>query len=873
MIEVVALTKVYNTGKDVSCRALDNVSFVLPDSGMVFVVGKSGCGKSTLLNLLGGLDKQTSGDVVVDGTAFSSFTQRQLDCYHNDYLGFVFQDYYLIDSLTVRQNVALALQLQGDNGQDAVVEALRSVDMEQFADRYPKQLSGGQCQRVAIARAIVKKPKLVLADEPTGNLDSRSGKHILELLKEYSKQNLVLVVSHNREDAETYADRIIELHDGRIASDVERNVLSQELTVTDSEIVMQKGIQLDETQLERVNKRLQEGKPLTLRQVDNKFVPTQTVATTASRQANFADKRLTGKGACTLFSMFTRKQLVNLLVTLVLVICLVTVLGISQMFLQFDTEEETLALISKTENKQFAMRKGYEVSGTASKLGFYRCKEVTDSDEQAFRDAGYDGKMYKLYNVSLVTAQSDYTLEKYQLMYETQNYSSFFAKTGNGVLVCDLDYLASVYGEEGKLDVLSGDIESEGVLHGVDLVITDYFADSILKHTSSLVTLSDDIYSALTDGKAKFSRYKVGAVINTHYKERYAQLISQISDGASLDSLQNDPMYLELLNELNLTLNIAYSLNPDFESAMADYSQTSYCHFSYLRNPTTTFDDVSYESGTFYCTIDNSLKAGQVKLCKSIWRSVTKFNKSNDDTAYWNSLKGKTITFAVHDDSGKELGSVQLEIVGFVDREGMRVSADTIRELRKYDTVPFALYFDDVSQISTIYTAGEKMNYFVPSNQFMAVQSIAGVVEVFKDFFEMIVAVLYVACTLLLVFFGVRSIRKNIFEIGVLRALGAKTHNLALIFALQMIMLGVIICIVSLVGMYFGVRFGNAVLVKGFVAYSENPLAGATTIIRYRTTTAVVGATLVLALSVLASVVPVVSLRKVKPRQIIVSQD
>ncbi len=876
MINVRNLTKIYSTNKGQPCIALDNVSFTLPDSGMVFVVGKSGCGKSTLLNLLGGLDTQTSGDVFVDGRAFSSFNARDFDSYHNDYLGFVFQDYYLIESLTVEQNVVLSLQLQNRESAELVAETLRLVDLDHLANRYPRQLSGGQCQRAAIARALVKHPKLILADEPTGNLDSKSGRQILKALKEYSRTNLVLIVSHNREDADIYADRIIELADGRVTNDVERNFNACDLAVSDEEIVLQKGVKLNAAQLAKVNARLAEGKPLSFRQVDDKFLPTKTAATVAAQSSKFNDYKLSSHGATRLFGMFCRKQLSNLIVTMLLVIALVSVLGIGQMFLQFDAGEESLHLLQKSENPQFALQKGYDATGGGySKIGFYRTMHVTDNDVAAFRNAGYNGNIYKLYNISLVTAASDYTLEKYQTLPYSQNYSKFFCKTGNGVLVCDRSYIESIYGDEnGKLKVLSGDIDSDGVVNGVDLIVTDYFADSILNRTSSMVTYSTDIYALLTNGKPKFSRYRIGAVIDTGYKERYSELLQKVYGDLTQTELQADPQYNDFINELNLTLNIAYSINPSFAEVYSNYDNTQFKYFAYPSNPVVTYDGIEYPSGTFYCSVNENLQPGQVLLCKSIWRSVTGLNKSNDDTAYWNTLKGKKITITARDNvTGEKLTSMELEIVGFVEVDGMRVSEETIRELRKYEIIPFALYFDDTSDIATIYHVGETYKYFVPSAQYMAVQSIAGAVKIFKDFFLIIVVALYVVCAVFLIMFGVRSIRKNILEIGILRALGTKTHYLAIMFALQMVMLGLIVCLFAMAGMYLGVYFGNAILVKGFVAYTGNTLASELTIIRFRYTTALVGAALVLILSIMASVVPVMALRKVKPRQIMVSKD
>ena len=216
MIIIKELTKIYKSKYASPCRALDNVSFTLPDKGMIFILGKSGSGKSTLLNLLGGLDSITSGDVIANGNSLVNFTEKEYAEYRNSYVGFVFQDYCLIESFTVKKNVLLSLDIQGKEGESKLEEVANKLDIIDLLERFPKELSGGQRQRVAIARAIIKKPELILADEPTGNLDSLSAKQVLETLKTISQEKLVLVVSHNPDDAEKYGDRIIEIADGKI---------------------------------------------------------------------------------------------------------------------------------------------------------------------------------------------------------------------------------------------------------------------------------------------------------------------------------------------------------------------------------------------------------------------------------------------------------------------------------------------------------------------------------------------------------------------------------------------------------------------------------------------------------------------------------
>ena len=222
MLETKNLCKTYKPKKGVPVLAVDHVSLRFPEKGMVFLLGKSGSGKSTMLNLLGGLDQYDDGEIIIKGISSKDFSQQRFDSYRNTYVGFIFQEYNVLEEFTVGANIALALELQGKSATDAELnEILRAVDLEGFGDRKPNELSGGQKQRVAIARALVKKPEIIMADEPTGALDSNTGRQVLDTLKKLSAEKLVIVVSHDREYAEQYADRIIELADGKVIRDVE----------------------------------------------------------------------------------------------------------------------------------------------------------------------------------------------------------------------------------------------------------------------------------------------------------------------------------------------------------------------------------------------------------------------------------------------------------------------------------------------------------------------------------------------------------------------------------------------------------------------------------------------------------------------------
>ena len=219
MIELVNVTKTYKAKKTKDTLGLDNVSFKIPSTGLYFITGESGSGKSTLLNVLGGLDKIDSGSIKVDNIEVSSLSKKDLVKYRNTCLGFIFQDYNLFLEYNVYDNVKLALELSNQSNISKVDEVLKAVGLEELKLRKINELSGGQRQRVAIARALVKNPDIILADEPTGNLDSATSRQIMLLLKAISTKKCVIVVTHDKTLANEFGSGLITMQDGKVIND------------------------------------------------------------------------------------------------------------------------------------------------------------------------------------------------------------------------------------------------------------------------------------------------------------------------------------------------------------------------------------------------------------------------------------------------------------------------------------------------------------------------------------------------------------------------------------------------------------------------------------------------------------------------------
>lgn len=224
MLEIKKLDKHYSRGRQNAVHAINNISLELPDRGMVAIFGKSGCGKTTLLNVLGGLDKADKGEVLLDG---KKITPNESDIRNID-IGYIFQNYNLRKNITVFENIATSLRLCGVNDEEEierrVMAALCDVDMDKYRNRLPDALSGGQQQRIAIARAIVKNPRIILADEPTGNLDEHNTLMVMDLLRSIANNRLVLLVTHEQSLVDLYCDKVIEIRDGAVVATKENEI-------------------------------------------------------------------------------------------------------------------------------------------------------------------------------------------------------------------------------------------------------------------------------------------------------------------------------------------------------------------------------------------------------------------------------------------------------------------------------------------------------------------------------------------------------------------------------------------------------------------------------------------------------------------------
>ena len=337
MIKITALSKVYRSKNRKKCHALKNISLTLPDTGLVFVLGKSGSGKSTLLNLIGGLDNLTRGKIEVDGNNLARFNEKDFCNYRNTHIGFIFQDYHLIDELTIYENIVLSLNLRRIEDKDKVKSALEKVDLSGYEDRYPSELSGGERQRIAIARAIVKNPRVILADEPTGNLDTLTSKAILTLLKDLAKECLILIVSHNINDANKYADRIIELKAGVIVSDRTRNPdFVDHVSLRDNTLLYPEGTNLSDADIELINNTRGSNAQMVKRA--DKFI-SQKTEDIAGKTHKIENESLSIGREINLSLKFLKSKVLYIAFSSFMVAIIMVIMALSQTIIAFDANQ------------------------------------------------------------------------------------------------------------------------------------------------------------------------------------------------------------------------------------------------------------------------------------------------------------------------------------------------------------------------------------------------------------------------------------------------------------------------------------------------------------------------------------------------------
>ena len=881
MIRVEKLKKVYNAKKGAPCVALDGVSFVLPSKGMVFIVGKSGSGKSTLLNLFGGLDGVTEGDIIIGGKKFSEFTESDYDDYRNSFVGFVFQDFCLIEGMTVFENVKLSLDLLGSSTDDGVRAALRTVDLHDFENRYPKELSGGQKQRVALARALVKNPRLILADEPTGNLDQRTAKQVLDSLKELSEDRLVVIVSHNAEDADKYADRIIELADGRVIRDVSRQEAPELPLIEDNKINLPFKRILTEEEIRDINSAVKNG-DVEITQIADKFIKTESVL--AEEQVDFRSgkRKISFKNHARLSSKLSKGNRIHGIFTVFMVSVLIILLSACRVFAAFDGKALIHEGVMKDTSYSFTLYKGYRTGMEGTSLKTDRLVEINDSDIQSFYNAGYEGNIYKLYNVSLALEQHDWnTLELGEhISYSGEN--SPYINLASGVLECDKSFLDGIYGvDNGEIRVLAGDID-EATPRAV--IITDYFADCILNRRTKLTS-----YQQIVDSEAiGYTKFDVKAIIYTGYTERYADLLDEYKRiigiknkserDEEIERLKTNESCINFYSEVQDYLSLGYYFGNDYEAQ--DEALVQSRGGTSLDNPYITIGGETFAGKQWaYAPVgpvtdkESGLAPGEIRISLMLYNSFMGTELTNEELK--DSFTPFNITIAEYPYHTTECEPVYKKTftVTGISYGPILLSYSDYLDIYKTHLYSHGLYFDNTESAASVYMDMENCNFFLGDEYYKTIYKIMDIVSIFEDFFLLLYVGLIGVCALLLISFARRSVKRRMYEIGVLRAIGCNNRTVAGLFTVNTVVTMAFITVLSIAGVRVLDPIMNEVLVENLaVVLSTSPIIKLK-ILKFNFISAIVDILTILLLGLLASFGVFTSCKKIKPINIIRNRE
>lgn len=639
MIEARHLKKVYAPKKGVTVNALDDVSLRLPDTGMVFILGKSGSGKSTLLNVLGGLDTVDSGEIIIKGQSSSDFKQSHFDSYRNTYVGFIFQEYNILEEFTVGANIALAIELQGRKATNGEInEILHQVELDGLGSRKPNELSGGQKQRVAIARALVKKPEIIMADEPTGALDSVTGRQVFDTLKKLSKTKLVLIVSHDREFSELYADRIIELSDGKIISDVEYD---EETEITEEpnvayvgkEIIIKDGYELTEEDRIAINEYIRKVRSTTSIIINDKrqnkiFKPTdENKIENKGGIFKLIKSRLSLKNAFKLGSSGLKHKKVRLVFTIFLSFIAFSLFGLADTIASYNSINTcTESLIdSKIDYASFVKEIKY-IYDESDPSDFYwnKWNNQISKDEVSILEEQTGLRFTPVLGGDSINLY--YTKEVAETVVDRYDWSRIYPDNFSGVAILDEELISNFgYTISGKAPVEKNEI-----------VISKFIAENYVRHgflqyndktdTSDIVKINsanDMIGKEITvevNWNMPTQKYKIVGILDTKFDStRYEAL----ADTTSEDIL-NMIIYEELESSNSYSLNAVMFITPalfdEINSAVNANRQNvrngNFEFFTY-KDKNASLDDGNYESWPTYCY--NLHKLAQINTSKVHW--------------------------------------------------------------------------------------------------------------------------------------------------------------------------------------------------------------------------------------------------------------
>ena len=852
MLETKELVKIYKPKKGVPVTALDKVSLKFPDKGMVFLLGKSGSGKSTLLNVLGGLDSYDGGEIIIKGVSSKNFKQQHLDSYRNTYVGFIFQEYNVLDEFSVGANIALAIELQNRKASDGEInDILKQVDLEGFGNRKPNELSGGQKQRVAIARALVKKPQIIMADEPTGALDSNTGRQVFDTLKKLSETKLVIVVSHDREFAEQYADRIIELSDGVVVSDVELDTAlaaEEEKTVPqfhDNIVEVPCGYHLTEQDREEINayiEKLKEGSlEITVsrkNQSAKRFVKTDTskIKSEDGSQFKLIKSKLPLKNAFKIGASGLKHKKIRLVFTILLSCIAFGLFGLSDTFGAYNHIKTCTNSLVDSEVKYLSVAKS---------------KKIDNNGNYYWRDYGY-----KISENNLTEISKGVGVPMHGVYTPANSDLSFDAQTNPEVEITETEYNIYSRAFSGFAEINDSVINNMGfkLLAGTlpdgtrdEIAVSEYIFEIFKKaeyfdgetYNTAKDGTKTPIYQKINEvndliGKTitlNNVKYTITAVIDTGFDiSRYTSLTEKKDHQTKAEQMVDYVLYNEFCSssaysyaglimvgseKMEKLISERPPMSEITEGYINFYSPTD--NYSVDSNYMATFDDIKGENIIW---IDGEKKTLGEKEIIATLDVINPYNEELGSEAFAKSLKSKNTLSAWEYNFYNDENTEGWKLVGIIDNvtEGNKsklnstlVTSDSV--FKKYTEGSDKIYSFAVgampedkeevrSAVAYCYREDSNIRYQVQNSVTFELDSVNDALKIMSKYFFWIGIGFAAFAALMLANFIGTSISYKKQEIGILRAIGSRSNDVFRIFFAESFIIAMINFVLSSIGVF-----------------------------------------------------------------------
>ena len=858
MIEVKNLVKIFKSKKKDKCCALNDISFKLPDTGFVFVVGKSGSGKTTLLSLIGTLDNITSGDIIVDGISLKNISEKEASYYRNQKIGFIYQDYHLIDEITVKENINLALDINETKVDQDILEALTRVGLKGYENRYPKELSGGEKQRVAIARAIVKNPSIILADEPTGNLDTNTSKQILNLLQQLSKTCLVLIVSHDLYSARDFADKILKLSDGKIVSKLKRNEKAyRNAVIRNGTLYLPQNTNITKEQEDIINSNF--SKIHKIASIDDAFITYDEVNEENIIKKPLKNKHISIRESFKLGLKFIKNKIGSIFAYSLILACLINVLGLTQ----------TIANYPKSDMIQNQMQKrNYDKVTIVKSVPDDQIKNnmplsIPNKDITEFQNLALEGNSYLSYNNGCLAYHID-----------PKNLNRFFPY--NNLIILDENELINLFGIDGSVDFLSLNPKQENY----GFYITDLIADVLIANHSAYKNYDTFYESYLCQNTHGWKHGYVNGIINTNYKTKYKDILKYYKNRKLIDEtpkkLIESEEFIEFQTMCDNFLTAKYTLNKNY---IEDLSNSNAKDWTVPGYSTLSFNNKSFDSNLLIGAKNNSdLKGNEIKISSKAYEMLTgKFiDKNNFDTDF----KPIEINLNIREIALIETSSIihkEKMIVKDLLLSGpdhyATVSNEMNSKLIKYEMYPISIKFDNSKDIQKVFDKCEELGYEISDPICTVYNKLATQVVTFSDLFNLILIVLVIGIVILVIAFALKSIKEQYHNIGILKSLGTRNFDLSFIFSFKMISLCIFSTLIYAATAYGFFELADKILVKSVNRFTSTFVISNIDLILFNPLYFTLNILILVTIGIVSLIFEAIKLRKIKPINIMKAKE